>query len=536
MKIASQHIFKNSLPYEFSPGKIHYQLLPDELVAQTVASGQGVLSDTGALCIATGAFTGRCPQDKFIVQDALTAPHIDWNKFNIPIAEDFFFSLKSKMLRYLSAKAVWIRDMYACADTAYQLPVRVINENAWSNLFCYTMFLRPDDKALPAFKPEWHIIQAPGFKANPAVDGTRSEHFAIISFKQKTILIGGTGYTGEMKKGIFTVLNYLLPQNEQVLSMHCSANIGSQGDTAIFFGLSGTGKTTLSADPSRRLVGDDEHGWTKDTVFNFEGGCYAKIIDLTKEKEPSIYAAIKEGALVENVTFLPDSNTIDFASKAITENTRVSYPLQYIPDAIAPSISHSPQNIFFLTCDAYGVLPPVSRLSPAQAMYHFISGYTAKIAGTENGITEPKVTFSACFGAPFLPLHPARYAALLGNKLKAGTVAVWLINTGWTGGAYGTGKRIALRDTRAIIDAVLNGKLNKVDYDEEELFGLAIPQTCPGIDDTILNPRNTWVNKAAYDEMAAELAFRFRKNFEQYAGGVSSEIANAAPMIPAQQF
>ena len=374
---------------------IHYQLSPAELIEQAVDMGQGELNDTGALVIQTGEFTGRSPQDKFIVKDSITENSVHWNNFNLPIEEKYFHQLKKKLLDYLGIKdEVWVRDAYACADPNYRLNIRVINENPWSNLFAYNMFLRPTEEELEEFEPDWHVIQAPGFKADASIDGTRQHNFAIVSFTHKTILIGGTGYTGEMKKGIFTILNYILPHDNDVLSMHCSANMGDAGDTAIFFGLSGTGKTTLSADPNRKLIGDDEHGWTKDSVFNFEGGCYAKVIDLSSEKEPEIFNAIKPGALVENTTTIAGTNKIDFSSKKITENTRVSYPLDFISNALEPSIGKTPKNLFFLTADAYGILPPVSKLSAGQAMYQFISGYTAKVAGTEAGVTEPKATFS----------------------------------------------------------------------------------------------------------------------------------------------
>jgi phosphoenolpyruvate carboxykinase (ATP) len=393
------------------------------------------------------------------------------------------------------------------------------------------MFLRPAEDELEEFEPDWHIIQAPGFKADPSVDGTRQHNFAIASFTHKTIIIGGTGYTGEMKKGIFTILNYILPHDKNVLSMHCSANMGDAGDTAIFFGLSGTGKTTLSADPNRKLIGDDEHGWTEDTVFNFEGGCYAKVIDLSAEKEPEIFNAIKPGALVENTTPVDGTNKIDFASKKITENTRVSYPLPYISNALEPSIGKTPKNIFFLTADAYGILPPVSKLTPGQAMYQFISGYTAKVAGTEAGVTEPKSTFSACFGAPFLPLHPGQYAEMLGKKMKETNVNVWMINTGWTGGPYGIGSRMKLPYTRAMITAALEGKLENVEFEAHPVFGMMMPKECPNVPSEILNPRNTWADKDAYDEKAKDLAQQFVKNFEKYASGVSEEILAAAPKM-----
>ena len=526
MMISTEELVKIGLQVS---DNIHYQLSPEELTEQTVQRGEGELNDTGALVIKTGKFTGRSPKDKYVVKDELSSSTVNWNDFNIAIDEKYFHQLHKKMMDYLAGKELWIRDCHACADTRYQLNLRVVNENPWSNLFCYNMFIRPTENELENFKPHWHIIHAPGFKADPIVDGTRSENFAILSFTHKTILIGGTGYTGEMKKGIFTMLNFVLPHKANVLSMHCSANMGCDGDTAIFFGLSGTGKTTLSADPNRKLIGDDEHGWNETSVFNFEGGCYAKTIDLSEEKEPEIFHAIRPGALVENVTFYRGTNKIDFSSKAITENTRVSYPLHFISNAMEPSIGNTPKNIFFLTCDAYGVLPPISKLTPGQAMYQFISGYTAKVAGTEAGVTEPKSTFSACFGAPFLPLHPAKYAEMLGAKMKATNVNVWLINTGWTGGPYGVGNRMKLSYTRAMITAALEGKLNKVAYETMPVFELNVPKECPSVPVEILNPRNTWVDKAAYDTAAKNLALQFIKNFEKYASGVGTEILGSAP-------
>ena len=509
---------------------IHYQLTPNELVEQALSRKQGKINSTGALCINTGEFTGRSPLDKFIVKDKITENSVHWNNFNIPIDEKYFFQLRTKLLDYLSTKdELWVRDAYACADGNYKLNIRVINENSWSNLFAYNMFLRPQEEDLEDFAPDWHIIQAPGFKADPAIDGTRQHNFAIVSFTHKTILIGGTGYTGEMKKGIFTILNYVLPYNQNVLSMHCSANMGKEDDVAIFFGLSGTGKTTLSADPNRKLIGDDEHGWTKNSVFNFEGGCYAKVIDLSEEKEPEIFNAIKAGALVENVEFIGDTNEINFAGNAITENTRVSYPLDFISNAIEPSIGGLPKNIFFLTCDAYGVLPPISKLNAGQAMYQFISGYTAKVAGTETGISEPKATFSACFGAPFFPLHPGFYAKMLGEKMTENNVNVWMINTGWNGGAYGVGNRMKLSYTRAMITAALNGELDNVEFEAHSIFGMMMPKTCPNVPKEILHPRYTWANRDEYDAAAKKLAIMFVSNFEKYAGGVSPEILAAAP-------
>lgn len=508
---------------------IHYQLSPENLVQHALQRGEGVLNDTGALVINTGEFTGRSPKDKFMVKDDITKDSVHWNDFNLPIEPEVFDNLYNKMIKHLSEREIFVRDCYACADPKYRLNVRVINEMPANNLFAYNMFLRPEASELDGFAPEWHIIQAPSFKADAAVDKTRQHNFAAISFTKKMILIGGTGYTGEMKKGIFTILNYLLPHDKSVLSMHCSANMGKAGDTAIFFGLSGTGKTTLSADPNRMLIGDDEHGWTDETVFNFEGGCYAKCIDLNPETEPEIYNAIRTGALVENTTFLEGTNKIDFASKAITENTRVSYPLDFISNALVPSIGKIPKNIFFLTADAYGILPPISKLTPGQAMYQFISGYTAKVAGTEAGVKEPTATFSACFGAPFLPLHPGAYAKMLGEKMKKHNVNVWMINTGWSGGPYGVGSRMKLPYTRAMITAALEGKLNNVEFEAHPIFGMQIPKECPNVPTEVLNPRNTWSNPEEYDKKAKELAGLFIKNFEKYASGVEAEILAAAP-------
>jgi phosphoenolpyruvate carboxykinase (ATP) len=511
---------------------IHYQLTPEELTEQTLQKGQGVLNDTGALCINTGEFTGRSPKDKFIVRDAVTEKTVDWGGFNNAIEEKYFLQLKAKLLQHLNGKKeVWVRDAYACADPEHRLNIRVINEHAWSNLFAYNMFLRPTEEELETFEPDWHIIQAPEFKADVALDGTRQHNFAIASFKHKTIIIGGTGYTGEMKKGIFTILNYILPQERNVLSMHCSANMGDEGDVAVFFGLSGTGKTTLSADPNRKLIGDDEHGWNDKSVFNFEGGCYAKTIDLCEDKEPEIFHAIRPGALVENVGFFEGTNQIDFTNKKITENTRVSYPLDFISNALEPSIGGLPKNIFFLTCDAYGVLPPICKLDAGQAMYQFISGYTARVAGTEAGVTEPKATFSACFGAPFLPLHPGYYAKMLGEKMKENNVNVWMVNTGWSGGGYGIGNRMKLSYTRAMITAALNGGLDHVEYEKHSVFGVMMPKSCPGVPQNILHPRYTWADRTAYDNQAKQLAKLFINNFEKYAAGVNAEILTAAPKI-----
>ncbi|HVG12572.1 MAG TPA: phosphoenolpyruvate carboxykinase (ATP) [Flavisolibacter sp.] len=511
---------------------IHYQSTPEELVQDTLRLGEGTLTDTGALSIRTGEFTGRSPKDKFTVRDETTEQSVHWNEFNIPIDEKYFHLVHKKMMAYLDAQPeIWVRDCYACADPRYRMNIRVVTEKPWTNLFAYNMFLRPEEEELEDFKPEWHVISAPGLKLDPQTCGTRQHNGAIVSFKHKTILIAGSGYTGETKKGIFTVLNYVLPHEKGVLSMHCSANMGRKGDTAVFFGLSGTGKTTLSADPNRKLIGDDEHGWTGDNIFNFEGGCYAKLIGLTPDKEPEIYQAIRPGAIVENVQFFEGTNTINFDDGSITENTRVSYPLHFISNAQEPSIGGIPKNIFFLTSDAFGVLPPISKLTPGQAMYQFISGYTAKVAGTEVGITEPKPTFSACFGAPFLPLHPGHYAEMLGKKMQEHKVNVWMINTGWTGGSYGAGHRMKLAHTRAMITAALEGTLDGVEMNIDPVFGVAVPVKVAGVPSEVLIPRNTWADKKAFDQKAAYLANLFVTNFEKYAAGVSEEIRAAAPKI-----
>ena len=511
---------------------VHYQLTPEELTEDTLRIGEGVLDENGALVIRTGEFTGRSPKDKFTVKDEITENTVHWNEFNIPIEPKYFDIVFKKVAEYLdSLPEIWVRDCYACADPRYRLNVRAVNEKPWNNLFAYNMFLRPTEEELENFEPDWHVISVPGLKLDPVECGTRQHNAAVVSFKHKMILIAGTGYTGETKKGIFTILNYILPHEKNVLSMHCSANMGKEGDTAIFFGLSGTGKTTLSADPNRKLIGDDEHAWTNDNIFNFEGGCYAKTINLTEEKEPEIFHAIRPGALVENVSFFPGTQKINFDDASVTENTRVSYPLHFISNAQEPSIGNLPKNIFFLTCDAFGVLPPISKLTPGQAMYQFISGYTAKVAGTETGVTEPKPTFSACFGAPFLPLHPGRYAAMLGEKMQQHQVNVWMVNTGWTGGPYGIGTRMKLKFTRAMITAALEGKLDNVAYDNDPVFGVAIPAECPGVPTEVLHPRNTWKDKQAYDEKAKYLAGLFVKNFEKYASGVTDDILAAAPRI-----
>ncbi len=509
----------------------YWNLTPAELVEEAITRGEGTLVDSGALAADTGEFTGRSPKDRFIVCDETTENSVWWGDVNIKFDSAKFDLLYNRVCAYLSGKEVFVRDSYACADPEYRMNIRVVTEQAYHNIFANNLFLRPTKEEILSFDPEWTIINAPGFRADPTIDGTRQHNFAILNFTKKIILIGGTGYTGEIKKGIFGVLNYVLPHDKNVLSMHCSANIGKDGDTAIFFGLSGTGKTTLSADPNRGLIGDDEHGWADKSVFNLEGGCYAKCVDLTKEKEPQIWDAIKFGALLENIVCHDGTSTVDFTNISKTENTRVAYPINHINNAVEPSIAGTPKNIFFLTCDAYGVLPPISKLDAGQAMYHFISGYTAKVAGTEAGVTEPQTTFSACFGKVFLPLHPAKYAQMLGEKMKASKVNVWLVNTGWTGGPYGVGSRMKLSYTRAMITAALNSELDKVTYEKHPVFGLDMPTTCPDVPSEILNPRNTWADKTAYDAKANELAGKFVKNFEQYAEGTSEEILAAAPKV-----
>ena len=513
-----------------NPENYYYQLLPEDLIMQAVEKGEGFLSSTGALVINTGEFTGRSPKDRFIVKDALTGSAVDWNELNQPIEEKYFRQLFDKMMTYLQDKKLWVRDCAVCAKEAYQINIRVVNENPCCNLFAYNMFLRPCEEQPTFPTPDWHLIQLPRFFADPLKDGVRSPNFVIIHFTEKIILIGGTQYTGEIKKAVFSMLNLTLPGERNVLTMHCAANVGKAQDTALFFGLSGTGKTTLSADPERKLIGDDEHGWDEDSVFNIEGGCYAKTIDLDPAKEPGIFKAIRFGALVENVCFFGNSNVIDFSSKKITENTRVSYPLEYVDNAVRPSVAKMPANIFFLSADAFGILPPVSQLTPAQAMYYFISGYTAKVAGTEKGITAPKPTFSACFGAPFLPLHPVKYAQMLGQKIEKNRVKVWLVNTGWTGGEYGVGARIPLEYTRAIISAALNGKLDSVAFHRQPVFGLMIPSECPGAPSHLLNPEDAWENKEAYATAAHKLAGFFAANFKKFAGLVSKEIESAGPV------
>lgn len=513
---------------------VFWNLNPAELTEETIVQGLGVLSNTGALAIDTGDFTGRSPKDRFIVEDDITRDQIWWGDINIKFDSEKFDRLYNRLCAYLTGRDVYVKDAAVCDHPEHQMNVRVVTELPWSSLFIDNMFLRLNREAQESFTPEWTVVCAPGFKADPEIDGTRQGNFAILNFTRKMAIVGGTGYTGEMKKGIFSVLNFVLPHNKGILPMHCSANVGEQGDTAIFFGLSGTGKTTLSSDPNRGLIGDDEHGWTDDGIFNFEGGCYAKCINLTEAQEPQIYKAIKFGALLENVVFKEGTSEVDFEDGSKTENTRVSYPIHHIDNAVSPSRGGVPKNVFFLTADAFGVLPPISKLTPEQASFHFISGYTAKVAGTEEGVVEPQSAFSACFGAPFMPLHPGVYAEMLAERMKKHGSNVWLINTGWSGGAYGEGSRIKLRYTRAMITAALEGKLDDVDFDLHEVFGLAMPTSCPDVPDEILNPKNTWKDKTAYDEKANVLATKFVNNFKKFESGVSEGIREAAPKIQMQ--
>lgn len=495
---------------------VHRNTSPFDLIRNAIADHQCELSSSGALACSTGRFTGRSPKDKYIVADDLTENNIWWGDINHKLSTASFERLYHKVTLYLSNRDVYVRDVFACAAKDYRLKIRIVTEYAWQSLFAYNLFLRPNTQELSKFAEDWVILSAPGFIGDPKEDNIRSENFTIINFKKKVILIGGTAYTGEIKKAVFTVLNYILPQERNVLPMHCCANIGERGDTAIFFGLSGTGKTTLSADPARKLIGDDEHGWDAYSVFNLEGGCYAKCVNLDSEEEPQIFNAIKFGALSENVCFYPQNQVVNYPDTSITENTRAAYPIDFMENIVEPSIGKPPENIFLLTADAFGVLPPISKLNVRQAMYHFISGYTSKVAGTEIGIKEPQITFSACFGKPFLPLHPIRYASMLGEKLKSAAIKVWLINTGWTGGSYGTGERIKLEYTRAMVTAALNGQLDGIDFQKYKLFDLEIPVSCPGVPTVLLNPENTWADKNEYELTAKNLIEEFTKNFKKY--------------------
>jgi phosphoenolpyruvate carboxykinase (ATP) len=506
---------------------IHVNMPIPRLIETAICRGEGLLTDSGALRVTTGKYTGRSPNDKFIVDTPDIHNEIWWEN-NLKISEKNFENLLTKTVAYLDEKELFIFEGFAGADPAHKLPVRIINEYAWHNIFVQQLFLRTADTgwSFPS-DPGFTVLCAPGSTAVPAVDGTNSEAFVIIHFERKIVLIGGTEYAGEMKKSIFSVLNYLLPQ-QGILSMHCSSNQGSNNEVALFFGLSGTGKTSLSADPDRLLIGDDEHGWAEHGVFNFEGGCYAKCISLSKENEPQIWDAVKFGAVLENAVMDPDSRQVDFDSDKITENTRAAYPVHFIPNSIYPGSGDHPSTVIFLTADAFGVLPPISKLSPEQAMYYFLSGYTSKLAGTERGITEPQATFSACFGSPFLPLHPMRYANLLKEKIAQHNTRVFLINTGWQGGSYGVGKRISIQLTRRMVSAAMDGYLDYVDYEVHPVFNLKVPVSCPGVPDGVLQPQASWSDPAAYHKAAVHLAAMFDKNFRKFSG-IPDEVIESGP-------
>jgi phosphoenolpyruvate carboxykinase (ATP) len=505
--------------------RVHANLSVAELVETSLKRGEGQLAANGALVAVTGARTGRSPKDKFTVDDAVTHNVVDWGKVNKPFAPEKFEALLGRVLEHLKDRELFAQDLYCGADVAYQLPIRVISEYAWHALFVRDLFVRPDAAALATHVPEFTVVAAPEFQAVPERDGTATSAFILADFTRKIILIGGTKYAGEMKKSIFGVMNFIVP-NKDVLPMHCSANVGADGVTALFFGLSGTGKTTLSADPARRLIGDDEHGWGPTGVFNFEGGCYAKCVDLTEEKEPQIFRAIRFGSVLENV-ILDAARKPDYFDIHLTENTRAAYPVDFIEGAVIPGVGGHPKNVLFLAADAFGVLPPIARLTPDQAMYHFLSGYTAKLAGTELGVVDPEPEFSACFGSPFLPLAPRVYAEMLGKRLTQHGASCWLVNTGWSGGKFGVGKRMSLKITRALVNAALDGRLDKVEFVTESAFGLSIPVSCPEVPAEILNPRNSWTDKEAYDKTAADLAARFEANFKQF--DASEAIRAAGP-------
>jgi phosphoenolpyruvate carboxykinase (ATP) len=510
---------------------VHRNLQAGPLVEHAVRRGEARLACNGALVAETGKRTGRSPKDKFTVKDARTAEKVLWGDVNQPFDPAKFEALYRRALDYLKDKELFVQDLYAGADPQYRLPVRIVNELAWHNLFVRQLFVRPSLQELPNHRAEFTVIAVPNLPADPQRDGTKSEVFILTDFARGLILIGGTHYAGEMKKSIFGVMNFLLPERN-VFPMHCSANVGSDGVSALFFGLSGTGKTTLSADPGRNLIGDDEHGWSASGIFNFEGGCYAKCIRLSQANEPQIWNALRFGSVLENVVLDPITRVPNYDDDSLTENTRAAYPVDFIDNAVIPGIGGHPKNVVFLTADAFGVLPPISRLTPEQAMYHFLSGYTAKVAGTEAGVgKEPQATFSTCFGAPFLPLRPKVYAEMLGTRLKEHNAQCWLVNTGWTGGQFGVGKRMSLPHTRSMVRAVVDGRLKSAQFETEPAFGLSIPKSCPDVPAELLNPRNAWKDKAAYDRMAADLAERFAKNFERFEVPEAVRAAGPAPVL-----
>jgi phosphoenolpyruvate carboxykinase (ATP) len=510
---------------------VYWNMSTPQLYEEAIRRREGRMAHLGPLVVRTGQHTGRSPNDKFIVREPSSEDKIWWGKVNQPMTQEKFDALHARLSAYLQGKDIFVQDCFAGADKAYRLPIRIITENAWHSLFARNMFIQGDPDELVNHVPEFTVIDAPGFHAIPELDGTRSAVFVVIDFGQRLVLIGGTQYAGEIKKAIFTIMNYLLPQ-KGVLSMHCSANIGPDGESAVFFGLSGTGKTTLSADPERTLIGDDEHGWSDHGVFNFEGGCYAKVINLSAQAEPEIYETTRRfGTILENVAFDSQSGRLNLDDASLTENTRAAYPISHIPNAARDGLGNHPMNIIMLTADAFGVLPPIAKLTPAQAMYHFLSGYTAKVAGTEKGVTEPQATFSTCFGAPFMALSPIVYADLLGEKVERLKVNVWLVNTGWSGGPYGVGKRMSIGYTRAMVSAALDGQLDNVDTVSDPVFGIEVPVAVPGVPNDVLDPRSTWADQAAYDAQAKKLAGMFIENFKNFAEKVSEEVKAAGPKI-----
>ncbi len=511
-------------------GPIYYNLKPPVLYEMALANGEGQLAAQGPLCTRTDPYTGRSPRDRFLVRDASNIDTINWGPVNRPTDADTFDHLQARLADYATEKPLFVQDLYAGADPDYTMPVRIITEKAWHSLFAYNMFVRRPEVDRADFEPGFTVLDLCTFKADPERDNTNSEAAIFVSLEKELVLIGGTHYAGEIKKSIFSVLNHRLPK-QNVLPMHCSANEDPDGSTAVFFGLSGTGKTTLSADASRTLIGDDEHGWSEDGVYNFEGGCYAKMIDLTSEQEPEIYSTTERfGTILENVMLEDETRTPDFTDDTITRNTRGSYPIDYIPNASETGQGGHPDHVIFLTYDAFGVLPPISKLTPEQTMFHFLSGYTAKVAGTERGVSEPKATFSTCFGAPFMPLRPSEYARLLAKKIEKHNVRCWLLNTGWTGGPHGGGERISIKYTRALLNAALEGRLDDVEYVQDPIFCISVPTSCPGVPSEILMARNTWEDKAAYDKKAHELAELFTENFQQYADFVSNKVYCSGPL------
>jgi len=530
----TKHVGRKNAAFELSnygidaPARVYWNLNTPELYEEVARRNEGALSDHGNIIVDTGEHTGRAAKDKAIVREPGSEDKVFWGDVNKDFPQDKFNAIKERMMAHANCRDLFVQDTFVGADPDYRLPIRVITELAWHSLFARTMFISNLKETKP-HQPDFTIINFPSFQADPQRDGTRSPTFILMDFSQRLVLIGGTSYGGETKKSAFTIMNYLLPQRG-VMSMHCSANVGSEGDVAIFFGLSGTGKTTLSADPERRLIGDDEHGWSDNGVFNYEGGCYAKVIKLSAEAEPDIYRTTRMfGTILENVVYDPVTRQIDLDDASKTENTRASYPLTSIANIVPEGRAGHPRNIIMLTADAFGVLPPVARLTPEQAMYHFLSGYTAKVAGTEKGIKEPEATFSTCFGAPFMVLHPGVYADLLGQQMAKHNAACWLVNTGWSGGPYGVGQRMKISYTRAMIRAILNGSLAQVETQPDPIFGVNIPVSCPEVPNEVLQPRNTWADKDAYDRQARDLANRFNKNFTKYEAGVSQSVRAVAP-------